>query len=87
MQVRSLGWEDPLEEEMATHSSTLAWRIPRTEESGGLLSMGFSRQEYWSRLPFPSPGDLSNPGIEPASPVSPVLKADSLPAEPSGKFT
>ena len=34
MQVRSLGWEDPLEEEMATHSSILAWRIPRTEEPG-----------------------------------------------------
>ena len=33
------------------------------------LSMGFSRQEYWSRLPFPSPGDLSNPGIKPASPA------------------
>ena len=35
MQVGSLGWEDPLEEEMATHSSILAWRIPWTEESGG----------------------------------------------------
>ena len=38
--VRSLGWEDPLEEEMATHSSILAWRIPWTEEPGGLQSMG-----------------------------------------------
>ena len=38
--VRSLGQEDPLEEGMATHSSILAWRIPRTEESGGLQSMG-----------------------------------------------
>ena len=38
-QVRSLGWEDPLEEEMATRSSTLAWRIPQTEEPGGLQSM------------------------------------------------
>ena len=37
---RSLGWEDPLEEGMATHSSVLAWRIPRAEESGGLQSMG-----------------------------------------------
>ena len=37
--VPSLGWEDPLEEEMATHSSILAWRIPRTEEPGGLQSM------------------------------------------------
>ena len=42
------------------------------------LSMGFSRQEYWSSLPFPSPGDLPHPGIEP---VSPVLQADSLPTE------
>ena len=39
MQVQSLGWEDPLEEEMATHSSTLAKRIPWTEESGGLQFM------------------------------------------------
>ena len=38
--VRSLGWEDPLEKEMATHSSTLAWKIPWTEEPGGLQSMG-----------------------------------------------
>ena len=37
------------------------------------LSVGFSRQEYWSGLPLPSPGDLPNPGIEPVSPVSPAL--------------
>ena len=43
MQVRSLGWEDPLEEEMTTHSSILAWRIPRTEEPGGLQSTGSQR--------------------------------------------
>ena len=41
--VRSLGQEDPLEEEMATHSSVLAWRIPWTEEPGGLRSMGSQR--------------------------------------------
>ena len=41
--VPSLGWEDPLEEEMATHSSILAWRIPWTEEPGGLQSMGLQR--------------------------------------------
>ena len=40
MWVQSLGWEDPLEEGMATHSSILAWRIPWTEESGGLQSIG-----------------------------------------------
>ena len=43
------------------------------------FSMGFSRQEYWSGLPFPSPGDLPNPGIEPRSPA---LKADPLLSEP-----
>ena len=42
------------------------------------LSMGFSRQEYWSGLPFPSPGDLPDPGIEPGSPA---LQADDLPTE------
>ena len=43
---------------------------------------GISRQEYWSELPFPSPGDLPNPGIEPGSPE---LQADCLPSEPPGK--
>ena len=46
------------------------------------LPMGFSRQEYWSGLPFPSPGDLPNPGIEPRSPA---LQADALPSEPPGR--
>ena len=41
--VRSLGWEDPLEKEMAAHSSILAWKIPRTAEPGRLLSMGSQR--------------------------------------------
>ena len=44
--------------------------------------MGFSRQECWSRLPFPSPGDLPDPGIEPGCPA---LQADALPSEPPGK--
>ena len=44
--------------------------------------MGFSRQEYWSGLPFPSPGNLPDPGIEPGSPA---LQADSLPTEPPVK--
>ena len=44
-------------------------------------SVEFSRQEYWSGLPFPSPGDLANPGIEPRSPA---FRADALPSEPSG---
>ena len=46
------------------------------------LSMEFSRQECWSGLPSPSPGDLTNPGIEPGSPA---LQADCLPSEPAGK--
>ena len=44
-------------------------------------SMGFSRQEYWSGLPFPSPGDLPDPGIKPRSPS---LQADALTSEPPG---
>ena len=45
-QVRSLGQEDTLEEEMATHSSILTWEIPRTEEPGGLQSIGLQRVGY-----------------------------------------
>ena len=45
------------------------------------LSMGFSRHEYWSGLPFPSPGDFPNPGIEPGSPA---FQAHFLPTEPPG---
>ena len=52
---------------------TLAYQDPQ--------SMGFSRQEYWSGLPFPSPGDLPDPGFEPGSPA---LQADTLPSEPPG---
>ena len=44
--VRSLGWEDPLEESMATHSSIVAWRIPRTEDPGGLQSIGSPRVRH-----------------------------------------
>ena len=50
------------------------WTVPRQAP----LSLGFSREEYWSGLPFPSPGDLPNPEIEPGSPA---LQADSLPSE------
>ena len=46
------------------------------------LSMGFSRQKYWSGLPFPLPGDLPDPGIKPESPAP---QADSFPSEPPGK--
>ena len=46
MGLQFLGWQDPLEEEMATHSSTLAWEIPWTEETGGVQSMGSQRVEH-----------------------------------------
>ena len=55
---------------------TVAYQAP--------VSMGFSRQEYWSGLPFPSPGDLPDPGIKPGSPA---LQADTLTSEPPGKPT
>ena len=103
---------------MATHSSTLAWKIPWMEEPGGPqsmvsqkvghhvghftsvaksyptlailwtvarqvpLPMGFPRQEYWSELPFPSPGDLPRPGIKPGSLA---LAGRFFTAEPPGK--
>ena len=62
--------------------STTLWTIVHHQVP---LSLGFFRQEYWSGLPFPSPGDLADPGIEPESPVSPALLVDSLPTEPLGK--
>ena len=55
---------------------------PGTVAHQAPLSMGFSRQEYWSGLPWPSPGDFPNPGIKPKSPT---FQADSLPSEPPGK--
>ena len=55
---------------------------PWTAAHQAPLSMGFPRQEYWSGLPFPSPGDLPHPGVKPASPVSPARQADSLPLCP-----
>ena len=54
---------------------------PQTVAYQALQSMGFSRQEYWSGLPFPSPADLPNPGIEPESPA---LHTDALLSEPPG---
>ena len=51
------------------------------------LSMGFPRQEYWSGLPFPSPGDLPDPGIEPLSPASPALAGGFFTITPPGKPT
>ena len=59
-------------------SWTSLWTVARQAPP----SLGFSRQEYWSGLPFLPPGDLPDPGIEPGSPA---LQADSLPSEPPGK--
>ena len=56
--------------------------IPETAARQAPLSMGFSRQEYWSALPSPSPGDLPEPGMELGSPA---LQVDSLPTELGGK--
>ena len=77
--VQSPGWENPLEKGKGIHSSIQACRIPWTVAYQAPPSMGFSKQEYWSGLPFPSPGDLPNPGIEPRPST---LQADSLPSEP-----
>ena len=76
---RLLGWFGVL---VTKSCPTLAnpWTVPCQAP----LSMGFSSQEYWSGLTFPSPGDLPNPGIEPGSPA---LQADSLPTELRGKPT
>ena len=58
-------------------SSVRLFAAPWTVAHQVPLSMGFSRQEYWSGLPFPPPGDLPHLGIKPASPLSPSLQADS----------
>ena len=65
-------------------SSVRLFATPWTAAYQAPPSMGFSRQEYWSGLPFPSPGDLPNPGIEPRSPT---LQAVALTSEPPGKVT
>ena len=67
---------------MTTHFSILAWEVPWTVACQVPLSMEFSRQQYWSGLPFPSPGYPPDPGIEPGFPA---LQADSLLSEPLGK--
>ena len=65
-----------------SHSVVSDSATPRTVDNQAPLSLGFSRQEYWNGLPFPSPEDLPNPGIKPRSPA---LQADSLPSELPGK--
>ena len=60
-----------------------SWTVAPPPLAEAPLSMGFSKKEYWSGVPFPSPGDLANLGIEP---VSPTLQTDSLPAEECPHF-
>ena len=67
---------------MKSLSRVQLFATPWTVAHEAPLSIGFSRQEYWSGLPFPSPGDLPNPGIEPRSPA---LQADALTSDPPGK--
>ena len=72
-----------LKNESISHSvMSCLFVTPRTIAHQAPLSMGFSRQEYWSGLPFPPPGDLPNPGIEPRSLA---LQTDSLPSKSWGK--
>ena len=59
------------------------FEIPWTVAHQAPLSMGFSRQEYWSGLPFPPPGDLPNPGIKPEAPTSPALVGGFFTTEPT----
>ena len=70
--------------QMVCHSVScvLLFATPRTIAGQAPLSMGFPRQEYWSGLPFPSPGDLPHSGIQPRSPA---MQADSLSTESPGK--
>ena len=70
------------ESESEVAQSCLILCDPWTIAPQASLSMGFSKQEYWSGLPFPSPGDLPDPGIEPRSPS---LQAEALPSEAPGK--
>ena len=68
-------WSRPVVSDSLRPHGLVAYQAPP--------SMGFFRQEYWSGLPFPSPGDLPNPGIEPRSPA---LQADALPSESPGEY-
>ena len=75
----------PLDKGRGACSVVWLFAIPWTVTPWTLLSVEFSRQEYWSGLPFSTPGDLPDPGIEPASLESPVVASSFLIAEPPGK--
>ena len=77
-----MGLRIPHTGHMCTLSRVRLFATPWTVAHEAPLSMGFPRQEYWSGLPFPSPGDLPDPGMEPTSPVAPALQANSLPLGP-----
>ena len=79
---RKIKQENITELKLKSLSRVRLFAIPWTVVYQDPQSMEFSRQEYWSGLPFPSPGDLPNPGIEPGSPA---LQADALQSEPPGK--
>ena len=66
------------------HSVVSDSAVPWTVVHQASLSMEFFRQEYWSGLPFPTPGDLPDPGIKPASPVSPALASGYFTTAPPG---
>ena len=68
---------------MLSHVQLVA--IPWALAHHARLSMGFPRQKYWGGLPFPSPGNLSNPGFEPMCPESPALESGFFITEPPGK--
>ena len=76
----SFGWESM--KVLVAQSRVQLFVTPRTAAHQAPLSMGLSRQEYWSGLPFPSPRDLPDPGSESQSPA---LQTDSLPSDPPGK--
>ena len=90
-QACCLSWREPsitlflllllLNPSAVSDSSATPWTIARQAP----LSMGFPKQEYWSGLPFPPPGDLPDPGIKPASPASPALAGGFVTTEPPGK--
>ena len=75
-------WNDEKRKKVKSLSHVQLFATPWTVDLQAPLSMVLSRQGYWSELPFPSPGDLPNPGIEPRSPT---LQADTLSSEPPGK--
>ena len=75
-------WKVKVKVKMKSLSRVRLFATPWTVAYQAPPSMGFSRQQYWSGLPFPSPGDLPDPGIEPRCPT---LQADTLTSEPPGK--